>query len=147
MLAFLLTLVPNFQLALLIKKREVDMGPFKHKVDDALPLRKAAISIFASCLEKCPTALDVAKFMPVLAKALGDVEDIQLQSHQILISLCNHHPLRIVEAVESFVEPLEKTTNKKLKNKSGTELERAKEWVKSALRVMIVLSKVRDVMK
>ncbi|KAL3909672.1 MAG: hypothetical protein SGILL_007996, partial [Bacillariaceae sp.] len=75
-----------FEVATLTLERKVDLGPFTHKVDDALPLRKAALSIFATCLENLPASLDVAAFMPVLAKALSDkVEDIQLQAHQIII--------------------------------------------------------------
>jgi hypothetical protein len=37
--------------------------------------------------------------------------------------------------------------NKKMGNKKGAELERATEWIKSAVRVMIVLSRVTDAMK
>jgi len=134
------------ELAQLNLKRVVDLGPFKHHVDDALPLRKAALSIFSTCLEKCPGCLDIPAFMPILAKALADVEDIQLQAHQIVISMCFRHPNPIVNAVEKFVEPLEKTINKKKGQKTGTELERVNEWIKSGLRVMISLSQVDGVM-
>jgi cullin-associated NEDD8-dissociated protein 1 len=119
------------------------LGPFKEKIDDALSLRKAAISIFSACLEKCPSSIDVVKFMPVLAAALGDVEDVQLQAHQIVISLCSQYPQEIFAAVDTFVQPLSKTIRKKFGNKTGTELERLKEWIKSAVRVALVLS--RDV--
>lgn len=121
-------------------KRKVDLGPFTHIVDDALPLRKSALSIFAKCLESLPGSLDIAAFMPVLAKALGDAEDVQLQAHQIVISMCSRQPTYLVAAVESFVEPLEKTLNKKTGSKTGTELERAMEWIKSALRATMALS-------
>lgn len=127
-------------------ERKVDLGPFTHTVDDALPLRKASLSIFATCLENLPASLDIAAFMPVLAKALGDVEDVQLQAHQIVISMCIRQPTYIVAAVESFVEPLEKTYNKKQGQKTGTELERLIDWKKSALRTMIALSKLEGAM-
>jgi len=128
-------------------KKVVDLGPFKHTVDDALPLRKSALSIYATCLENLPGSLDIAAFMPVLAKALGDAEDVQLQAHQIVISMCQHHPNYLVVAVDSFVEPLEKTVNKKTSQKTGTELERANEWIKSGLRTMLALSRIEGVMK
>ena len=112
-------------------KRVVDLGPFKHTVDDALPTRKSTLSIFSKCLENCPGSLDIPMFMPILAKALEDVEDIQLQAHHIVISMCAHHPLSVVSAVELFVEPLEKTLNKKNGQKTGTELERLNDWIKS----------------
>lgn len=57
----------------------IDLGPFKQTVDDALPVRKAALSIFSTCLDQCPDLIGVSDFIPILAKALGDVEDIQLQ--------------------------------------------------------------------
>mmetsp|Transcript_26833 Transcript_26833/g.56514 ORF Transcript_26833/g.56514 Transcript_26833/m.56514 type:complete len:1376 (+) Transcript_26833:345-4472(+) len=129
-----------YDLAQLNLERKVDLGPFKHTVDDALPLRKAALSVFATCLEKCPSSLDISSFMPVMAKALADVEDIQLQAHQVIISMCSRHPIPVVAAADSFVEPLDKTVNKKKGTKTGTELERVYEWIKSGLRVMIAVS-------
>jgi len=131
-----------YELAVLNLKRVVDLGPFKHTVDDALPTRKSTLSIFSKCLENCPGSLDIPMFMPILAKALEDVEDVQLQAHHIVISMCAHHPLSVISAVESFVEPLEKTLNKKKGQKTGTELERLNDWIKSGLRVMVTLSHV-----
>ena len=42
--------------------------------------------------------------------------------------------------------PLEKTVNKKKGQKTGTELERVHEWIKSGLRVMIAISKLDGTM-
>lgn len=135
-----------FEVAELKLERTVDLGPFKHKVDDALPLRKAALSIFASCLENLPGSLDMSTFIPVLAKALGDAEDIQLHAHQIVISMCARQPTYLVASIDSFVEPLEKSINKKPGQKTGTELERLNDWIKSALRAMLALSKLDGAM-
>ena len=134
------------ELAQLNMARKIDLGPFKHTVDHALPLRKAALSVFATCLEKCPASLDIAAFMPVIAKALDDVEDIQLQTHQIVLTMCTRYPIFLVAAADSFVAPLEKTVNKKKGQKTGTELERVYEWIKSGLRVMIAISKLDGAM-
>lgn len=140
-----------YDLAQLNLEREVNLGPFKHTVDDALPLRKSALSVFATCLEKCPASLDIPSFMPVLAKALADVEDIQLQTHQIVISMCSRHgsspgTVALVAAADSFVDPLDKTVHKKKGTKSGTELERVYEWIRSGLRVMLAISKLDGAM-
>jgi cullin-associated NEDD8-dissociated protein 1 len=134
------------ELAQLNMQRKIDLGPFKHTVDDALPLRKAALTVFATCLEKCPASLDIPAFMPVIAKALADVEDIQLQTHQIVLTMCARCPIHIVAAADSFVEPLDKTVNKKKGQKTGTELERVYEWIKSGLRVMLAISRVDGAM-
>jgi cullin-associated NEDD8-dissociated protein 1 len=93
-----------------------------------------------------PGSLDISEFMPVSAKALGDAEDIQLQAHSIVISMCARQPAYIVNAAETFVEPLEKTMNRKPGQKTGTELERLNEWIKSALRVMMTMSRLDGVM-
>ncbi|KAL3806814.1 hypothetical protein ACHAXA_010760, partial [Cyclostephanos tholiformis] len=134
------------ELAQLNMQRKIDLGPFKHTVDDALPLRKAALTVFATCLDKCPASLDIPAFMPVIAKALADVEDIQLQTHQIVLTMCSRCPILIVAAADSFVEPLDKTVNKKKGQKTGTELERVCEWIKSGLRVMLAISRVDGAM-
>jgi len=145
-------------------ERKVDFGPFTHTVDDALPLRKAALSIFASTMEYLPpSSVDVPAFMPVLAFALRDSEDIQLHAHQIIVSMSqrpqqqhrqpsggHHHSQQqqhhfvvcLAQASDSFVEPLEKTLNKKQGQRTGTELERWNEWIKSALRAVVALSKL-----
>ena len=104
--------------------RTIDLGPFKEKVDDALPIRKVALSIFSTCLEKCSSTINVTEFIPILAQALGDVEDVQLQAHQIVIVMCSRYPNEIAAAVETFVDPLRKTMEKKTGNKKHDELTR-----------------------
>lgn len=34
--------------------QEVDLGPFKHKVDEGIPIRKAAYALLDSLVEKVP---------------------------------------------------------------------------------------------
>jgi cullin-associated NEDD8-dissociated protein 1 len=135
-----------YEISNLKLERKVDLGPFTHKVDDALPLRKSALSIFATCLESLPGSLDINDFIPILVKALGDAEDIQLHAHQIVISMCSSQPTHLLASIESFVEPLEKNLNRKPGQKVGTELERLNDWIKSALRVVLALSKLEGAM-
>ena len=80
--------------------------------------------------------------MPVLANAMGDAEDIQLHAYQIIISMCARQPTYIIASLETFIDPLEKTINKKPGQKTGTELERLNDWIKSAIRVMFTLNKL-----
>ena len=131
------------ELSTLKKKREVHLGPFKEIVDDALPMRRASMSLFATCLKNCPHLLDIETFMPILATSLGDVQDAQLQAHQIVITMCSQHPSALLSAVNSFVLPLEKTCKTTIKGqKTASEIERINEWIKSALRVTILLSRL-----
>jgi len=131
-----------YELSKLTARREVNLGPFKEIVDDALPTRRAALSVFTTSLKNCPQVLDIPAFMPILAASLGDVQDAQLQAHQIVISVSAQHPQALLDAVDTFVEPLEKTCRKKKGAKTGAELERLLEWIKSALRTMLVLSRL-----
>ncbi|KAG3100547.1 Cullin-associated NEDD8-dissociated protein 1 [Phytophthora idaei] len=126
-------------------ERVVDLGPFKHKVDDGLPLRKAAYSCVETLIQVLPQQLDISLFFDQLKRGLGDQDDIQMLSHQILINICYVQPGSIVGALDSLVEPLEKTINKKVKeDQVGPEVERVKDLIRSALRALDAISTVRD---
>ncbi|KAF1791687.1 Armadillo-type fold [Phytophthora cactorum] len=126
-------------------ERVVDLGPFKHKVDDGLPLRKAAYSCVETLIQVLPQQLDISLFFDQLKRGLGDQDDIQMLSHQILIKICYVQPGSIVGALDSLVEPLEKTINKKVKeDQVGPEVERVKDLIRSALRALDAISTVRD---
>lgn len=43
--------------------REVEMGPFKHTVDDGLDLRKAAFECMYTLLDTCLERLDIFEFL------------------------------------------------------------------------------------
>ncbi len=123
----------------------MDLGPFKHTVDDALPLRKSSLSILQLCIDKSLTFMHEKDFFPLLQKALDDVEDIQLQGHQIVISLSLHHPEMIVSSIDLLLGPLERAINKKQAPKTGNEVDRGNETLKSALRVVMALNQVDGV--
>ena len=56
--------------------RVVDMGPFKHRIDDGLPVRKAAnAALTAIVLSGAP--IDVAELFPKILAEMSDVEDLQ----------------------------------------------------------------------
>lgn len=126
-------------------ERVVDLGPFKHKVDDGLPLRKAAYSCMDTLIETLPQQLDLTAFFPHLQQGLRDQDDIQMLSHQIVVKVCQTSPVVIVGALDLLVEPLEKTVNKRIKeDQVGTEVERTKDLIRSALRAIDAINGVRD---
>jgi cullin-associated NEDD8-dissociated protein 1 len=38
---------------------EVDLGPFKHKVDEGIPIRKAAYLLIDTLIEKVPERVEI----------------------------------------------------------------------------------------
>lgn len=51
--------------------RVVDLGPFKHRIDDGLELRKAAFEAMDVLLEQCSGRLSVPAYMDPLKAGLG----------------------------------------------------------------------------
>ena len=60
--------------------REVEMGPFKHTVDDGLDLRKAAFECMYTLLETCLNRLDIFEFLNHVEDGLKDHYDIKVGS-------------------------------------------------------------------
>ena len=113
-------------------KRVVDLGPFKHKVDDGLPLRKAAFTCMGTILDILVAKVDLGAFFEPLKKGLGDVNDVQMLCHQILVKMSISVPSAIVGAFDSYLKSaLEKTLNKKVKDgQVGTEVERRNDVIR-----------------
>lgn len=66
-------------------ERTVDLGPFKHKVDDNLPQRKVALTCIDTILEVLPQRMDVPGLMQVMPLLLTDKDEIKLQAHQVML--------------------------------------------------------------
>lgn len=137
---------PTLYEALELKlERVVDLGPFKHRVDDGLPLRKAAFAVVDTLLDVLPERLDTAAFLPRLCAGLTDHDDVQMLCHQMLGKMCVWAPTAVLSALDALVDPLDKTVNKKAKDSQvGTEVERANDLVRSALRAVDALQQLPD---
>jgi hypothetical protein len=117
----------------------VDLGPFKQKVDDGLPLRKAALAALSTILDAAPEHLDMAALAPPLAAALDDVPDVQQLCHQIVAKVAASplHQSGVRASLDALAEPLRNVVDKTLKSiakklKEGTggpELERQNDLV------------------
>merc|ERR1712157_681774 len=69
--------------------REVDLGPFKHKVDDGLPLRKFAYTVCTSLLAAYPEQVASPAIIDLVLQGLADSEDVQVICCQLLQDLCS----------------------------------------------------------
>jgi cullin-associated NEDD8-dissociated protein 1 len=82
--------------------REVEMGPFKHTVDDGLDLRKAAFECMYTLLDSCLDRIDIFEFLNHVEDGLKDHYDIKMLTYLMLVRLSNLCPNALLQS-ELFV--------------------------------------------
>ncbi|XP_039224389.1 cullin-associated NEDD8-dissociated protein 1-like isoform X2 [Crotalus tigris] len=95
--------------------REVEMGPFKHTVDDGLDVRKAAFECMYTLLESCLDRLDIYEYLNHVEDGLKDHYDIRMLTFIMLARLSTLCPNAVLQRLERLVEPLRATCSTKVK--------------------------------
>ncbi|CAD5120365.1 DgyrCDS8938 [Dimorphilus gyrociliatus] len=125
--------------------REVEMGPFKHTVDDGLDVRKAAFECMYTLLDSCLDRLDIFEFLKHLEDGLNDHYDIKMLSYLMLVRLSVLSPSALLQHLDRIIEPLKSTCTLKLKqNAVKQEHEKQDELRRSALRAVAAILKIPD---
>mgnify|MGYP002803523298 FL=1 len=125
--------------------REVEMGPFKHTVDDGLDIRKAAFECMYTLLETCLDKLDIFEFLTHVEDGLKDHYDIKMLTYLMLVRLANLCPNAVLQHLNSLIEPLRATIQQKVRaNSVKQEFEKQDELKRSALRATVALLNVPD---
>ncbi|CAH2102688.1 unnamed protein product [Euphydryas editha] len=141
-------LLPTIYAETKVKKeliREVEMGPFKHSVDDGLDLRKAAFECMYTLLGTCLDRLDVFEFLRHVEDGLRDHYDIKMLTYLMCARLAHLCPAVVLQRLESLVEPLRATCTMKVKaNSVKQEYEKQDELKRSALRAAAALLQIPD---
>merc|ERR1711933_546195 len=90
--------------------KEVDLGPFKHKVDDGLPLRKFAYTVCTSLLAAYPEQVASPSLIDLVLQGLADHEDVQVICCQLLQDLCSWTFVlfRVIGRIGDLVEPFDR---------------------------------------
>ncbi|XP_072203506.1 cullin-associated NEDD8-dissociated protein 1-like isoform X2 [Excalfactoria chinensis] len=128
--------------------REVEMGPFKHTVDDGLDVRKAAFECMYTLLESCLDRLDVYEYLNHVEDGLKDHYDIQMLTFIILARLSTLCPNAVLQRLERLIEPLRATCSTKVKAGSvKQEFEKQDELKRSAMRTVAALLTIPEVEK
>lgn len=70
---------------------QVEMGPFKHTVDDGLDVRKAAFECMYTLLDNCLECLDIFEFLNHVEEGLKDHYDIRVSILMILYHMIPSH--------------------------------------------------------
>lgn len=124
--------------------RTVDLGPFKHIVDDGLELRKAAFECVDTLLDSCLDQVNPSSFIvPYLKSGLDDHYDVKMPCHLILSKLADKCPAAVLAVLDSLVEPLEKTIKHKPKQDAvKQEVDRNEDMIRSALRAIASLNRL-----
>ncbi|KAK7263770.1 hypothetical protein RJT34_31367 [Clitoria ternatea] len=124
--------------------RTVDLGPFKHIVDDGLELRKAAFECVDTLLDSCLDQVNPSSFIvPYLKSGLDDHYDVKMPCHLILSKLADKCPSAVLAVLDSLVDPLQKTINFKPKQDAvKQEVDRNEDLIRSALRAIASLNRI-----
>lgn len=117
--------------------RTVDLGPFKHKIDDGLELRKAAFESLGVLMARCYDRLDPNILLTALVDGLSDAYDVKMQCHALLSTLAVLAPGAVSSSLDRLVEPLTATLTAKVKSDAvKQEVDRNEDMLRSCLRAI-----------
>ncbi|XP_063702337.1 cullin-associated NEDD8-dissociated protein 1 [Culicoides brevitarsis] len=123
--------------------REVEMGPFKHTVDDGLDIRKAAFECMYTLLEQGLDRVDIMLFLEHVQAGLRDHYDIKMLTYLMTARLAHLCPSFVLQRLPQFVDPLRATCTLKVKaNSVKQEHEKQDELKRSALRAVAALLQI-----
>ncbi|KAK8048074.1 cullin-associated nedd8-dissociated protein 2 protein [Apiospora saccharicola] len=137
-------LVPFVMIESVIKPeliREVQMGPFKHQVDDGLEVRKSAYETLYALMENAFSRISSLEFYDRVIAGLRDENDIRSLCNLMLSKLIVIDPEETTRRLDTIAECYRKTLSTKLKEGSvKQEVEKQEEANKSVLRVTLLLA-------
>ncbi|ETO22841.1 hypothetical protein RFI_14352 [Reticulomyxa filosa] len=129
--------------------KEVDLGPFKHRVDDGLPLRKAAFQCMDTLLDNTASKIELGDFIAHLKNGATDESfDIQMLTYQILYKLAHSHGPSIISSLDELPDTLMKGIKAKLNEAKGPkDAERAKDVLRAACKALYALYTIPNAAK
>ncbi|KAI8083963.1 armadillo-type protein [Gilbertella persicaria] len=123
----------------------VEMGPFKHKVDDGLEIRKAAYECMYTLLSTCLDKIDVYGFLDHICVGLDDQHDIKMLAYLMLIRLSKVTPTVVAQRLDDLVTPFKATLEFKMRsNAVKQEVEKNQELIRAVLRCIVALHPLAD---
>ena len=92
--------------------RVLDFGPFKHRIDDGIELRKATFECMNLLLDVALPHIHIQEYLQHLRKGLADENDIKLLCYPMLIKLCSIAEADVIAEIDKIIDPLHKTLTK-----------------------------------
>ncbi|KAI1263644.1 TATA-binding protein interacting [Xylariaceae sp. FL1019] len=121
--------------------REVQMGPFKHTIDDGLEARKSAYETLYALMETAFSRISSPEFYDRIIAGLDDDNDIRGLCNLMLSKLIVVDPEETTRRLDAIAQCYRKTLSTKLKdNAVKQEHEKQEEANKSVLRVSLRLA-------
>ncbi|GAA6063291.1 hypothetical protein JCM10212_001410 [Sporobolomyces blumeae] len=140
------TLLPELYAQSVIDKnlvRIVEMGPFKHKVDDGLDIRKAAFECMHSIFETCLKEISLEPFLERVLAGLSDEEEIKKICYILIVKLAQVAPEVVAPKLDETVKPFTEPFSFVMKdNSTKQDAERSIEHQKSVTRCVAVLGRI-----
>lgn len=126
--------------------REVEMGPFKHTVDDGLDLRKAAYECMYTLLDTCLDKLDMFDYLTYVEDGLKeDHYDIRMLTFLMVVRLSILCPKIVLQRLDRLVQPLKAILYSKVKaNSIKQEFEKHDELRRAAIKAFLALKQIKD---
>ena len=85
--------------------KEIDLGPFKHKIDDGMVIRKAAFALLDTMAERIPERVNAGQATEIAIYGLEDTaEECMIQSLSIIHRLVQWSPIVVVGQIEPLLE-------------------------------------------
>lgn len=126
--------------------REVVMGPFKHKVDDGLELRKSAYETLYALMETSFTRVPVVELFDRVMAGISDEHDIKILCCLMLSKLLNLAPEESTRRLDSLAESFRSILAFKPKETAvKQELEKIAEHNKAVLKISTQINKTLPV--
>ncbi|KAK4164937.1 putative cullin-associated NEDD8-dissociated protein [Cladorrhinum sp. PSN259] len=121
--------------------REVTMGPFKHKIDDGLEVRKAAYETLYALMESAFSRISIIDLYDRIIAGLEDEHDIRALCNLMVSKLVYLDPDETLRRLNAIAKAFRQTLSTKLKDSAvKQEVEKQEEANKAVLRVTILLS-------
>lgn len=122
--------------------REVTMGPFKHKVDDGLDLRKSAYETLYALMDSAFSRIPIASFFDRLISGISDEHEIKILCCVMLTKLLPLAPEETVRRLDNIGEAFKTVLAFKPKdNAVKQELEKLGEHNKAVVKVSLQINK------
>ncbi|TNV72944.1 hypothetical protein FGO68_gene9894 [Halteria grandinella] len=124
--------------------KEVDLGPFKHKIDDGIPIRKAAYALIDTMVERLPERMNSPMVTEVAIRGLEDTaEECMIQSLTLIHRMAAFAPIFVITQIEALIDSFNKQFTKNI-GIVGTN-DKAKNVMRSIIRVVEQLHRTPEI--